>query len=117
MSTDAELAKLHPAIAERFRILRDALAGVGVPIEIRALGGFRTPQTQRRLVANRRSTTLRSRHLEGLAFDIDVPGVPRDAIPKSFWWIVGPWVEKYLGMRWGGRFKSFKDYGHFEWPR
>lgn len=116
MSTEAELRRLHPAIAQRFRILQEALAQSGVPIEIRPLGGTRTQAQQRQLVRGGRSQTLRSRHLDGLAFDVDVVGMNRDDVPTWFWQIVGPWVETNLGMRWGGRWRSLRDYGHFEWP-
>ena len=113
---DREVKQLHPAIAQRYRILEAALAEYGIPIEIRRLGGVRTRAEQRRLVQGRRSQTLRSRHLEGLAFDIDIVGMNRDDVPRWFWEAIGPWVESELGMRWGGRWKGLRDWGHFEWP-
>lgn len=115
--SERELSRLHPGIRQRFEILRDALAELGIPIEIRALGGNRTQAQQRELVRRGRSQTLNSRHLDGLAFDVDIVGMNRDDVPLDFWQAIGPWVEQYLGMRWGGRFRSWKDWGHFEWPR
>ena len=56
---------------------------------------------------------MNSKHLQGLAWDIDWYGWGRDEIPKWFWDLVGPWAETNLNLVWGGRW-SFRDYGHFE---
>jgi len=57
---------------------------------------------------------LNSKHLQGRAFDVDWSGWNRDAVPPSFWHLLGPWAERYLGLRWGGRWLELKDFGHFE---
>lgn len=75
---------------------------------------LRTPAEQRRLLQQRRTTTLRSKHLEGLAFDVDMYGWGRDAVPEWVWAEIGP-VGESLGMIWGGRWVGFRDVGHFQW--
>lgn len=86
----------------------------GYPVIVTS--GKRTIAEQRELVRLGRSSTLNSRHLAGLAFDIDWQGTARDAVPSAFWWLIGPWAEQQLGLRWGGRWKSPYDPGHFEAP-
>lgn len=84
----------------------------GYPVVITS--SRRTLAQQRRLVAERRSRTLNSKHVRGQAFDIDIHGMSRDDIPKWFWNMIGPWAERELGLKWGGRWKSIYDPGHFE---
>jgi len=90
-----------------------AIREAGLPAGIVAGGGLRGTAEQRRLVQAGLSKTLKSRHLSGDAFDLDLIGFNRDAIPAEFWAIVGPFGES-LGLRWGGRFRGFPDVGHFE---
>lgn len=68
---------------------------------------------QRVLVNRGLSRTLRSKHLEGRAFDVDVLGMNRDAVPR--WWFaaLGQYGES-LGLKWGGRWQTIYDPGHFE---
>jgi hypothetical protein len=54
----------------------------------------------------------RSLHLLGLAFDVQVEGVPRDELHPYFWRWLGEWWES-LGGRWGGRFSTY-DPNHFD---
>jgi len=86
----------------------------GVPLQITS--SVRTRSEQAELVRIGASRTLQSKHLVGQAFDVDIHGWGRDEIPLWFWEELG-WLGEYLGFRWGGRFSSFKDYGHFENPR
>lgn len=111
--TPAHLRKLHPQLAATAIILINALRDIGVPAYISS--STRTPQQQSSLVAAGRSRTLNSKHLSGRAFDFDVLGWSRDALPK--WWLaqVGAFGES-LGLIWGGNFKNFYDGGHFELP-
>jgi len=76
---------------------------------------LRSKEEQQRLLKAGRTTTLRSKHLEGLAFDLDMYGVNRDAVPPELWNLIGPIGESW-GWEWGGRWKSFRDVGHFQWP-
>ena len=86
----------------------------GFPLQITST--LRTREEQASLVRLGRSDTLRSKHLVGQAFDVDVHGYDRDAVPLWFWEAVGQ-LGEYLGLRWGGRFAYPRDYGHFENPR
>lgn len=54
----------------------------------------------------------RSRHLQGLAFDLRVAGLPRDQVPPQVWlWLGEGWES--VGGRWGGRFAR-PDVNHFD---
>jgi len=83
----------------------------GVPLYISS--SVRSSALQAQLVRAGRSQTLRSKHLTGNAFDVDVLGFGRDQIPK--WWFsrLGTFAERH-GLRWGGRWSKPRDLGHFE---
>jgi len=85
----------------------------GVPLQITA--SVRTRAEQAELVRLGLSQAPQSKHLIGQAFDVDVHGYGRDQIP--IWWFeqLGA-LGEYLGLRWGGRWTGFRDYGHFENP-
>ena len=102
---------LHPAIQTPAAQFINGLRDVGVYAYISS--GKRTTAEQRALVASGASKTMNSKHLTGKAFDFDVVGWNRDALPR--WWLdkVGEYGES-LGLRWGGRFSGFYDGGHFE---
>ena len=93
----------------------NVLRAEGVPLMVTS--ARRDADTQARLVREGRSLTLNSAHLDGRAFDVDVHGFHRDAVPLAFWHLLGPWAEKALGLTWGGRWTSLRDYGHFELRR
>ena len=112
--TQRYLDQLEPRTRFAGYVLISALRNAGAPAVIVANGGLRTYDQQQLLVAQGRSRTLRSKHLEGRAFDIDLLGWNRDNIPAAFWEIVGPWAEKELGLVWGGRWVNPYDPGHFE---
>lgn len=97
-------------------VLVSALREAGVPCIIQQSGARRGYLEQTRLVLAGRSRTLRSAHLAGKAFDIDVAGIDRSDIPRAFWNVVGPWAERQLGLKWGGRWSDPWDPGHFELP-
>ena len=75
--------------------------------------GRRTLAEQQSLLLQGRTTTLQSKHLQGLAFDIDMYGWNRNSVPAWVWQEIGPVGESY-GLTWGGRWTSFVDVGHFE---
>jgi len=85
----------------------------GIPLQITST--LRSRQEQAGLVAAGRSRTLQSKHLIGQAFDVDIHGIGRDEIPLWWWEQLGR-LGEYLGLRWGGRWSGFRDYGHFENP-
>lgn len=111
--TMRHLRQLSPDIRQAARFLVVAARNAGVPLKITS--SIRTREEQRRLVAVGRSQTTRSKHLIGQAFDVDVLGFARDDVPLWFWYELGTFAER-LGFRWGGRFSSLKDFGHFENP-
>lgn len=84
----------------------------GYPLVITS--GRRTQAEQNAHVAAGRSRTRRSKHLTGEAFDVDIFGIDRNAVPRWFWALLGPWAERELGLTWGGRWSSPYDPGHFE---
>lgn len=107
------LLTLDPAFLPKAWQFVSSLREMGAPVVIVAGGARRNPTEQQRLVAMGRSRTTKSKHLVGKAIDIDLYGVNRNAVPKWFWDAVGPYGES-LGMRWGGRWVSPYDPGHFE---
>lgn len=75
----------------------------------------RSKEYQRILVAKRRSRTLRSMHMKGLAEDIQLyagDGTPLYA--KKYYLFLGEYAEK-IGLIWGGRWKSPLDPYHFQY--
>lgn len=86
----------------------------GLPIVITS--SRRSREEQERLVRGGRSLTMDSKHLVGDAFDIDVYRVHPDDVPIPLWIAIGEYAEKHLGLRWGGRWTSLRDYRHFESP-
>lgn len=103
---------LEPRTAERAFWLVWSARNAGYPVVITS--GRRTRGAQADLVRRGLSQTLDSAHLRGEAFDIDVFGMRRDDVPLWFWNIIGPWAETNLGLRWGGRWRTLWDPGHFE---
>lgn len=107
-----ELKGLTPATRELAVALINEARAEGYPAVIVALGGRRTAREQRTLVRAGRSRTMKSLHLVGRAFDVDLLGVSRDRVPTAFYeWLGG--IGEGMGLRWGGR---FGDVGHFELP-
>jgi peptidoglycan L-alanyl-D-glutamate endopeptidase CwlK len=110
--TEYWLSTLNPAIAwtaEQF--IDQGRRFNQLPIVITS--GLRSTSDQRVLLSQGRTTTLRSKHVVGLAFDVDMYGWNRDAVPVWVWSEIGPLGESF-GLTWGGRWKSFRDVGHFE---
>lgn len=107
------LQGLSPDIQYAAFYLIWAARQAGFPLQITS--SLRTRSEQEALVGSGLSRTLRSKHLIGQAFDVDIHGLGRDQVPLWFWEMLGPFAES-LGFRWGGRFSGFADYGHFENP-
>jgi peptidoglycan L-alanyl-D-glutamate endopeptidase CwlK len=105
------LNQLQPRAAALGFQLINAMREAGIPAYISS--GRRSYYEQAKLVLGGHSQTLNSRHVEGRAFDIDILGYSRDQLPKQWWLAVGSYAER-LGLRWGGRWASFYDAGHFE---
>lgn len=77
---------------------------------------LRTPYQQKKYLEDGLSKTMNSRHLKKLAIDLTlfVDGQPMwEHCPE--WEMLGEyWESLHPDNKWGGHFKSFKDYPHFE---
>lgn len=89
-----------------------ALRYAGLPAVISS--ARRSLWEQSKLVLTGASRTMRSAHLRGLAWDIDMYGYHPDQVPTWIWVAIGEWSEKALGLFWGGRWQSLRDFRHFE---
>ena len=106
--TPGHLALLEPNIRARAIYLVNAARAAGVPLIITS--SRRSFVEQIKLVATGKSKTYTSRHLSGRAFDVDVAGWRRDAVPRTFWNALGPYARG-LGLNWP---LPDWDPGHFE---
>jgi len=104
---------LSPDIQAAAFYLVWAARTAGYPLQITS--SLRSRAEQAAFVRSGASQTLKSHHLIGQAFDVDIHGLSRDDVPLWFWELLGPFAES-LGFRWGARFSGFADYGHFENP-
>jgi len=107
------LQRLSPDIQNAAWWLVYYARSAGVPLKITS--STRSNAEQAALVRGGMSQTLKSKHLTGQAFDVDVEGWARDDIPLWWWEGLGQ-LGEYLGFRWGGRWTGLRDYGHFENP-
>lgn len=83
----------------------NALRNAGVPATI--ISARRSAATNREV-----GGADRSRHLYGLAFDLQIVGYQRAEIPWWWWQVLGNYWEA-MGGRWGGRFDR-ADVNHFD---
>lgn len=90
--------------------LLNAFRSAGVPLI--ASSGRRGIVEQVGYVLTGKSRTYSSKHLEGKAFDVDVAGWNRDAIPEAFWPILWGYAAQ-LGLN--APLKSW-DKAHLEMP-
>lgn len=111
-------------LRERQAHFQDAMAHLiifawdrGTPIVITEL--YRTKERQATLVAKGLSKTMKSKHIDGLAFDMvfldDLADGDVDAEWSQYEELGKEWER--LGGAWGGRWKNFPDAMHFEWTR
>lgn len=88
---------------------------------------LRTKAEQEAYLASGASQTIRSKHLKGMAIDVcpyemfQIHGPDKllwdadNPANLAIWTRIGE-IGEGLGLRWGGRWKSLRDYGHFELP-
>lgn len=114
--TPEQVSTLDPAIRWRAITLINALRSLGIPAAIVEGGARRTAAQQLALYQSGTgvTATTKSRHVVGMAFDLDILGINRDAIPQWFWEVIGPWCETNLNLVWGGRWTRPYDPGHFQ---
>lgn len=72
-------------------------------------------ETQRRYVAEGKSHTMNSKHLDKLAADLVLFRDGEVQSPEAYEALAQYWVT--LGGVWGGSWQSFKDFPHFEWVK
>ncbi|KYD18745.1 M15 family metallopeptidase [Saccharococcus caldoxylosilyticus] len=123
---EKKLSGLHPVVAEKAqKLIKEAYLE---EIYIIITQGLRTIEEQNRLYAQGRTkpgkivTNARggySYHNFGLAFDFCVCDVVKGSLVPNWkvdrrWLRVGQ-IGKSLGLEWGGDWKSFKDYPHFQY--
>ena len=106
-----------PVMVRAWLLIYIARVHGGLPAVITS--ALRTQAQQEALYAQGRTTpgaivtwTLRSKHLTGHAFDIDMLGHTPASVPREVWDWCGR-VGEALGLAWGGRW-SVADLRHFE---
>lgn len=119
---EPKLQKLHPLLAAKARQLITAAFKEGINIIITQ--GYRSKEEQNALYAQGRTKPGKivtnakggySYHNYGLAFDFAV----LNADGSINWTVDNKWkrvgaLGKSLGLEWGGNWKSFRDYPHFQ---
>jgi peptidoglycan L-alanyl-D-glutamate endopeptidase CwlK len=122
--SEKHLARVHPELAARIRLVIAAMAAAGLQVEM--VQGLRTIAEQDHLFAQGRSrpgiivTNARggqSNHNYGLAGDLCAyaHGAPNWLAPNSVWSMIGAEAEK-VGLGWGGSWVKFIDRPHVELP-
>ena len=110
---------LTPAMQALYAIFRDEMEGAGIDFILTCT--YRSQKEQDGLYAQGRTKpgrivtwTKKSKHIERKAFDI--------AILKNgkITWYANDYkkageIGRNLGLKWGGDFKTTKDYPHFEY--
>jgi hypothetical protein len=113
----ADLDALHPYFRDKVTMLIAMCKAKG--IELAIVESYRTHSKQNEYKSMGKNYTRsgggKSKHQYGLAVDI-VPMI--DSVAQwdntKLWRKVGV-IGEQLGLRWGGRWKSLYDPGHFEW--
>ena len=76
---------------------------------------WRPPEMQKIYVQTGRSKTMKSKHLDRLAVDLNFFKADKYIIDYNSLVEVGKlWESLHPKNRWGGNFSSFKDLPHFE---
>lgn len=118
----ARMEGVHPLIRDcAERALSYGILDLTVP----KFGGLRTLDDQRQLVASGASRTLNSLHRKqesGYGHAIDLVPYPVDWNNIERFMLMGTLMfraanELGVPLEWGGHWKNFKDYPHFQFPR
>lgn len=122
--SETNLSKVHPDLCA---VIRTALQ---TPQPFIVVYGIRTLEAEKQAVATGHSTTLHSRHLpnkDGLSCAVDVAallngqvsfaaGHEADVFGKIAKQIKDAAKVLNIPVAWGGDWRSFKDWGHFQLP-
>lgn len=112
-----ELDALHPYFRDRIVDLINTCEAQGIHLAV--VESYRTYAKQHEYKSMgkkyTRSGAGKSKHQYGLAVDV-VPIVDSIAMwdDKNLWKRIGI-IGEHLGLRWGGRWRTPYDPGHFEW--
>ena len=105
------LSEIHPDLYHVVILARQLSE---VPFEI--TDGLRTLEEQRHYYDTGKSKTMKSKHLTGLA--VDVVPIPVSWEPEAFYPIAIAMKQASdildIPIVWGGDWRTFKDYPHFE---
>lgn len=116
------LARVHPDLVSVIRHAAQA------PQAFMVVYGIRTLEAEKQAVASGHSTTMHSRHLpqagqHGLACAVDLAALTNGhinwtdiAYPAIAAQVKAAALALHIPIQWGGDWKSFKDWGHFELP-
>ncbi len=118
---DKKLEGLQPWVKPKVERFLSEAAKVGIPLKV--VSAVRSCEEQNRLYAQGRTTPGyivtnakcgQSDHNVGVAVDVVplVNGKPKWDVPESTWNRIGL-LGEHAGLKWGGRWKSFKDRPHF----
>lgn len=123
--TPRDLKRLEGVHPDLVRVVTRAAAITKVPFMV--VEGLRSPAQQAKLLRERRTTTLNSRHLSGHAVDLaPLADVDDDGDLEVSWrWhdfhrlapvIKSVCVELGVHLEWGGDWRDFKDGPHWQLP-
>lgn len=112
-----DLNALHPYFRDKAIELINRCRQKGIELAIVETYRTHAKQTEYKSMGRKytRSGAGKSKHQYGLAIDV-VPIVNGEPVwhNKYLWRRVGV-IGEQLGLRWGGRWRSLYDPGHFEW--
>ncbi|ATO20575.1 D-alanyl-D-alanine carboxypeptidase [Acinetobacter sp. LoGeW2-3] len=121
-SADRKWNKINPRYKQRllmvFKIMREQHG-----YELVLLEGYRSPERQNSLSVNPNTTRAKgyqSYHQFGLAADVAFKRNGKVVISERDPWAMRGYelygqIAESVGLTWGGRWKSIKDYGHTEY--
>lgn len=109
------LAGLHPDLVRVVNRLLTVRADVAI------LEGVRTVERQKKLLALKATTTMKSRHLTGHAVDLAVTVDGEIRWDWPLYTTLAPFVkdaarQENVPIEWGGDWKKFKDGPHWQLP-
>ena len=112
-----KLATVHPDL----KALAEAAIKVST-VDFIITEGIRTLARQEELLKAKATTTMNSRHLTGHAIDVAaIVNNRADWHPALYFHIADAFFSQSAILKtpiiWGGNFKTFKDYVHFELDR
>jgi peptidoglycan L-alanyl-D-glutamate endopeptidase CwlK len=112
-----KLATVHPDLQ---RVFKEAITNS--PYDFTITEGVRSLERQKELVAAKKSTTMNSRHLKGLAVDIAVFVDGKLSWDMKYYKAVADHIKAVAVLNdvpliWGGDWITFKDGPHFELDR